>query len=476
MTQPVDNQGRPFRRSLLTFVVLVGLFASNFNQTILAVAQPTLMHTFGITAATAQWLSTGYSLIVGILTPVTAWLADNFSSKWLFEAAMGFFLIGTSCAFGAQTFTWLLLGRLIQALGGGLLAGIGTTILFSIYPADQRGTVSALMGLVFGLAPAIGPTFSGWVIDAFNWHLIFGALLPILLLAFILGLWVLRPVVAEHKSRLDWPSVGLSVLGFGGLQFGFAESGNLGWRHWAVLLSIGVGICGIGLFLRRQQRITNPVLQLKVFRVRNYSASVIIMSLSQLAFAGFEFVLPLYLQTVRGFSALTSGMCLVLGALVTAGMSPVTGYALDHYSPKRMIQSGLVIMILGTIPFIFVTTTTPLLTIVLLYAVRSLGFSAVSNPVTALGINSLPRPLIAHGSSGNNLLRFTVSAVGTATLIAVQQSVATRHLPAQQVGHQAAVRLAYLAGYHVAFAAVVLLLVIGLLAGQALNESEAHAV
>ncbi len=462
-----DNQGQPFNRTLFLIIIMIGMFCSNFNQTILAVAQPTLMHTFGVTAATAQWLSTGYSLIVGIMTPVTAWLADNFSSKWLFEFSMGFFLIGTTSCYLANSFNALLVGRLIQAIGGALLAGIGTTMLYSIYPAKQRGTVSALMGIVFGLAPAIGPTFSGWVLDNWDWHNIFGALIPLILLAFILGFFGLRDVVMENKSRLDWPSVILSTLGFGSLLYGFAMIGNLGWTNWQVSTGIIVGSVLVVLFIRRQLHITNPVLKLDIFKSHNYSISVSITSISQIAFAGFEFVLPLYLQTVHGFSAMESGMCLILGALVNAAMSPITGYALNHFNGKRMIRVGLVIMLLGTLPFIFVTPTTPLIEIILLYAVRSFGFSAVQMPVTTMGINGLTKDLISHGSSGNNMMRFTASAIGTAILISVQQDVAN-----QKMLTQASKTSALLSGYHVAFAIVFILLVLGLIMGQMLKEKE----
>lgn len=470
MSKPKDMTGRYFNRPLFVFVVLVGMFCSNFNQTILAVAQPTLMQTFGVTAATAQWLSTGYSLIVGVLTPVTAWLADNYSAKWLFEAAMTFFLIGTTCAFFASSFAMLLFSRLLQAVGGGLLAGIGTTMLFSVYPQNQRGTVSALMGLVFGLAPALGPTFSGWVIDTWNWHMVFGALLPLLTIALLLGFFALRPVVPQHPSHLDWPSVALSVVGFGSLLFDFAQVGNYGWQNIQVIAGIIVGAIGVGTFLLRQTHIVNPVLRVAIFREHNYRASVIVMAISQLAFASFEFVLPLYLQTVRGLSAMTSGLCLVLGALVSAAMSPVAGYALDHFSGKRMIQSGLLIMALGTIPFGFVTPHTPMLNIVMLYTIRSFGFATVSTPVTALGVSSLPRDLVAHGSSGNNMIRFTVSAVGTAILISVQQMITKSHMASRTAAHPTVQAL--LSGYHFAFLVVFALLVLGLLCGQTLREHQ----
>ncbi|MFD1432831.1 MDR family MFS transporter [Lacticaseibacillus yichunensis] len=472
MTRSVDNAGRPFNRTLFTIVVLIGMFASNINQTILAVAQPTLMQAFHIPASSAQWLSTSYSLIIGVMTPVTAWLADNKSSKTLFEWAMGFFLLGTTLCYFANSFAALLGGRMIQAVGGALLAGIGTTMLYSVYPLGQRGTVSALMGLVFGLAPAIGPTFSGWVIDRFEWHDIFGILLPLLAVAFVLGLYGLRSVVMVNRAKLDWPSVFLSAFGFGSLLYGFAVVGTRGWLDWQVLGGIFCGAVLVAWFIWRQLHISAPILKMTIFKAPTYRIAVVITALSQIAFAGFEFVLPLYLQTVRGLSAMSSGMCLILGALVNAAMSPVTGYVFDHYNAPRMIKAGLLIMLLGTIPFAFVTAQTPVVTVVLLYAIRSLGFSAVQMPITTLGINVLPPALISHGSSGNNMMRYTASAIGTAILISVQQNVANT-----QAGHVATLAdpRALLSGYHVAFTLVAVLLIIALVTALRLSSKDKEA-
>lgn len=170
-----------------------------------------------------------------------------------------------------------------------------------------------------------------------------------------------------------------------------------------------------------------------------------------------------------------SGMCLILGALTNAVMSPVTGYALDRFDGKRMIAVGMLIMLLGTIPFVFVTPNTSILTIVLLYAIRSFGFSAVQMPVTTIGINGLTQNLISHGSSGNNMMRFTAASIGTAILISVQQNVANQHLPAIGGIHSVGYINALLSGFHVAFAGVVLLLIVGLIMSQFLHESQVSA-
>lgn len=459
--QTTSNLNRP----LFLTIVMIGMFCSNFNQTILAVAQPTLMHDFAISAATAQWLSTGYSLIIGIMTPVTAWLADNYSSKWLYETSMLFFILGTASCFFSHTFIQLLLGRLLQAVGGALLAGIGTTMLFSIYPPERRGTVSALMGIVFGLAPAVGPTYAGWIIDQFRWNDVFGSLLPLLILALVLGSFGLQDVVAKSRSRLDWPSVGLSTIGFGCLLFFCAMAGNWHWTDWRVIGGLLVGAIFTTAFFRRQQHIENPVLKLSIFNDHNYRIAVTITSITQVAFAGFEFVLPLYLQTVRGLPAIKSGAVLILGALTTAVMSPITGYVLNHFGGRHMIRLGLFIMIVGTLPFLFVDAKTPMIDLILLYAIRNFGFSAVNMPVTTLGMQNLTGSLIAHGSSGNNMLRFTASAIGTSILISVQQQVQLSAL-----NHGVHVLTATLRGYHTAFALVLVLLIGGSLLAEHLHE------
>ncbi len=175
MSTPVDTHGKPYNRGLLIAVLLVGTFCTVLNQTILTTAFPTLMKDFDITTSTVQWLTTGFMLVNGIMIPVSAWLSSRISTKWLYLSAMAIFEVGTIICWTAPNFGFLLAGRLIQAVGVGVTMPLLQTIMLSIFPADKRGAAMGTAGIVIGLAPAIGPTLSGWVIDNLSWRDLVGS-------------------------------------------------------------------------------------------------------------------------------------------------------------------------------------------------------------------------------------------------------------------------------------------------------------
>ncbi|KRM87563.1 Multidrug transporter [Lacticaseibacillus thailandensis DSM 22698 = JCM 13996] len=205
---------------MLVAVVIIGAFVSMLNQTVLSVAQPSLISASDISVSTVQWLSTGYALIGGILIPISAWMADLFNTKHLLSVSLALFLAGTVLAFTAGNFAILLSARLIQAVGAGILSGLTMTILFSVYPKENRGTPTMLLGIVFGIAPAVGPTLGGYIVDNFGWRYIFGVMAPIILIALIMSMLFMADVVPHKPTPLDWLSVASSSVGFGGILYG----------------------------------------------------------------------------------------------------------------------------------------------------------------------------------------------------------------------------------------------------------------
>ena len=215
----VDTNGKTYNRTLLVVLLLVGSFCTVLNQTILATAYPTLMKSFDVTTSTVQWLTTGFMLVNGIMIPISAWLTSRVSSKILYEGAMTIFLLGTIICYVSPNFGTLLAGRLVQALGVGVTMPLLQTLMLSIFPANKRGSAMGLAGLVIGVAPAIGPTLSGWVIDTYQWRVLFGMLIPVAIVVIIAGFWLMRSVLPTKKSSLDWLSAALSTIGFGSLLY-----------------------------------------------------------------------------------------------------------------------------------------------------------------------------------------------------------------------------------------------------------------
>jgi len=260
----VDTNGKTYNRTLLVVLLLVGSFCTVLNQTILATAYPTLMKSFDVTTSTVQWLTTGFMLVNGIMIPISAWLTSRVNSKILYEGAMTIFLLGTIICYVPPNFGTLLAGRLVQALGVGVTMPLLQTLMLSIFPANKRGSAMGLAGLVIGVAPAIGPTLSGWVIDTYQWRVLFGMLIPVAIVGSIAGFWLMRSVLPTKKSSLDWLSAALSTIGFGSLLYGFSEVGTKGWNSGIVITTLIIGVIFILLFGWRQLVIDDPFLELRV--------------------------------------------------------------------------------------------------------------------------------------------------------------------------------------------------------------------
>lgn len=419
-----------YHRGLLVTVVLISAFVSMLNQTVLSVAQPAIMKAFDVNVSTATWLSTGYSLIGGILIPITAWLADRFNTKRLISASLGIFLVGTIVAFCSSSFALLLTGRLVQAVGAGVLSGLSMTILFSVYDESEAGKPTMLLGIIFGLSPAIGPTLGGYIVDAIGWHWIFGITLPIIALTLMMAVFFMADVVPHIGTKLDAGSVVLSTLGFGGLLYGVSETSDYGW--WSLQTSLP-GILGGLLVIAwawRQLAIENPMLELRIFKVKNFSVASAISAITQISMVAVEFILPLYLQNARDLTALQSGLTLLPGALVMFLLAPISGSLVEKNKGRQAVIFGVSMMTLSTLILSFITLTTPIWVVAALYALRSVGLAFAMMPAGTMAMNALPKKLVSHGSAGNNVTRQVGAAFGTAILISVMQSVVTTHSPA----------------------------------------------
>ncbi|MCJ0556500.1 MDR family MFS transporter, partial [Enterococcus cecorum] len=429
----VDIYGKKYNRSLLVVVLLIGTFCTVLNQTLLATAFPTLMKEFDISASTVQWLTTGFLLVNGIMIPVSAWLINSFSSKKLYISAMTTFLIGTIICFLAQNFSVLLIGRLIQAIGVGLSMPLLQNIMLTIFPPEKRGSAMGMAGIVIGLAPASGPTLSGWIIDHYSWRDLFGMVIPIVILVLVLALFFMKSVIELTHPKIDTISAILSTIGFGSLLYGFSSVGDKGWLSKEVLGFLIIGIIFIFLFSKRQLKIEHPFLELRVFKSKIFTIAAVLAGVTNMAMIGAEMVLPLYIQNIRGESAFHSGLMLLPGALVMGLMMPITGAIFDKRGARKLAITGMFILTSATLPFAFLTSKTSVIVIVVLYAIRMFGISMVMMPVTTSGMNALPAHLISHGTAVNNTFRQVASSIGTAILISVLTNVTKNNLPTKSI-------------------------------------------
>lgn len=458
---------KKYNRSLLVVVLLIGTFCTVLNQTLLATAFPTLMKEFDISASTVQWLTTGFLLVNGIMIPVSAWLINSFSSKKLYISAMTTFLIGTIICFLAQNFSVLLIGRLIQAIGVGLSMPLLQNIMLTIFPPEKRGSAMGMAGIVIGLAPALGPTLSGWIIDHYSWRDLFGMVIPIVILVLVLALFFMKSVIELTHPKIDTISAILSTIGFGSLLYGFSSVGDKGWLSKEVLGFLIIGIIFIFLFSKRQLKIEHPFLELRVFKSKIFTIAAVLAGVTNMAMIGAEMVLPLYIQNIRGESAFHSGLMLLPGALVMGLMMPITGAIFDKRGARKLAITGMFILTSATLPFAFLTSKTSVIVIVVLYAIRMFGISMVMMPVTTSGMNALPAHLISHGTAVNNTFRQVASSIGTAILISVLTNVTKNNLPTKSILEATPLAFkdqainATLSGYHAAFLVAVIFGFIG---------------
>ncbi|MFD2657797.1 DHA2 family efflux MFS transporter permease subunit [Gracilibacillus thailandensis] len=420
------NNDIEIKRTPLMIVLMSGAFVAILNQTLLGTALPHIMEDLEIDAATAQWLQSIFMLVNGIMIPVTAFLIERFTTRALFLTAMGSFAVGTLVAAVAPGFSVLMIGRVLQAAGAGIMMPLMQTIMFLIFPIEKRGTAMGLFGMVIAFAPAIGPTLSGWLVETFPWRSLFYVVLPIAIIDLIVANKILVNVTKQTFPKVDTVSIILSTLGFGGILYGFSMAGdvNHGWLSGMVLIPLVVGAVTLYFFIRRQFKLEKPILEFRIFKYSMFSLTTVIGMISFLAMIGGAIILPIMMQDYLGFTALESGLALLPGAVLMGLMNPVTGRLFDRFGGKWLAVIGLGLLTITTFLLAILTTETSFAYIATVNAVRMFGISMVMMPVTTAGLNQLPNDVIPHGTAMNNTMRQMSGALGTALLVSVMMNQA----------------------------------------------------
>ncbi|MEN2464435.1 DHA2 family efflux MFS transporter permease subunit [Ornithinibacillus sp. JPR2-1] len=443
-------------RKMIVPLLLAGSFIAILNQTLMITAIPPIMEEMGITANTGQWLTTVFMLVNGIMIPVSAFLLERFTTRQLFITAMSIFAVGTLVAGIAPNFSTLLIGRVIQSTGAGVMLPLMQTVFLMIFPVHRRGAAMGLIGLVISFAPAIGPALSGYVTEHYSWRLLFFIILPIAVIDIVIACFALKNVTELQKPKFDILSIILSSFGFGGLLYGFTSAGNNGWLAMMTIISLAVGVLALFGFILRQLKLKHPMLEFRVFTYSIFPLAVAIGMIAFMGLIGVETLIPLYMQNMREFTAFEAGLALLPGALITGLMSPITGRIFDKFGAKKLVIIGLIIITVSSIPFTRLDTSTSLAFITILYSIRMFGLSMVMMPIATAGLNQLPKRLIPHGAAMDNTMRQIAASVGTAILVTVmttsEESAASREIVNPDIY-----------GANVAFIVVAALSLVGLL-------------
>ena len=455
------------RKQIIMLAVLVfGTFVTALNQTVVAPALPSVMAEMSVDASTAQWLTTGFTLVNAIMIPITAFLTDRFTTKRLFLVSMAIFTAGSALAGWGPSFAVLLLGRLVQAAGAGILMPLVMTVLMWTFPVDKRGTAMGLFGIVIAFGPAIGPTVAGVIIDRYTWHDMFYIITVLSAVVVLIGAFVLEKGGETNKDvSLDVPSVVLSSFGFGGLLYGLSTIGSYGLRADAIAGTL-VGVVALVFFFRRQLKMEHPMLQVRVLANRKFLIATIIGMLVQGALLAAGILVPIYLQSLMGYSATVSGLVLLPGAIIMGAMGPIAGRLFDKHGPRVLALVGMGVLTLTTFCFAFLGTETGLITLTVLYTVRLFSLSLVNMPITTWGMNALDNELVNHGTSVNNTFRQVAGSLGTAIIVSAS-TIATNASARVMTPTQASIF-----GIDVAFALAGVLCLIGFVMVVALVKNK----
>lgn len=422
--------GEGVSRGKILAALLFGMFIAILNQTLLNVALPKINTEFNISASTGQWLMTGFMLVNGILIPITAYLFNKYSYRKLFLVALVLFTIGSLICAISMNFPIMMVGRVLQAIGAGVLMPLGSIVIITIYPPEKRGAAMGTMGIAMTLAPAIGPTLSGYIVQNYHWNVMFYGMFIIGILAILVGFVWFKLYQYTTNPKADIPGIIFSTIGFGALLYGFSEAGNKGWGSVEIETMFAIGIIFIILFVIRELRMKAPMLNLEVLKFPTFTLTTVINMVVMLSLYGGMILLPIYLQNLRGFSALDSGLLLLPGSLIMGLLGPFAGKLLDTIGLKPLAIFGIAVMTYATWELTKLNMDTPYMTIMGIYVLRSFGMAFIMMPMGTAAINALPGRLASHGNAFLNTMRQLAGSIGTAILVTVMTTQTTQHLSA----------------------------------------------
>lgn len=407
------------KRTLIFICVVINCIATSFLATALTTALPAIIKDLNITVVTGQWLTSGYSLVMAIMMPLTAFLITRFPTKKLFLSSLGIFILGLFLSIIANNFFVMMISRVLQACANGILSSMVQVILLTIYPVEKRGSVMGWYGLSVGAIPVIAPTIAGIIVDLFNWRAIFYISITVMIISFIFATAVFDDVLETNKKKFDITSFIMSAIAFGGITLGIGNVGTYGFVSLNVLGIFVIGcIAGI-LFAYRQFHINEPFLELRVFKNRNFTLSVIGSMLLYLVMMGSSVIMPLYVQSILGKTATISGLVMLPGSLIMAITSPFAGKLYDKFGIKKLFVTGSICMLISNISMFFITMQTPVWIASIYNIIRSVSIGCLMMPLVTWGVSNINSKLTAHGTALLTSLRTVAGAIGSAVFVSI---------------------------------------------------------
>ena len=409
-------------RRLITVILLLSSFVSLASQTMMVTALPVIQHDLHVSLNAAQWLTTGYTLIIGIVTPLSSNMYDKFTNRHVYLGIIGTFIVGTLLGCFATNFFTLLLARLIQASASGMLMSFQMTTMISIYPIEKRGSILGLSSLVISAGPAIGPTLAGFILQVLSWRWLFILVLPFMVLTWVIGYFKLANFSQPRDIKIDYLSVLISLIGSGltlGSLTAFQENA---WLGLAMLVS---GLAVIAVFVKRQLHLANPMLKVQIFKYSSFRLMTIVGIFAFMVLLGTEQLLPIFTENVTHTGSFVSGLILLPGAICNAIAASIVGRIYDQCGPKWLIITGGVIMLVASIPLVTISRGSSLWVLTIAYAIRMIGNACVFSPALSEAFSQLSRAENSHGTALNNTLRQVFGAVSVTMLVVIADTPAS---------------------------------------------------
>ena len=411
------------KRTMIFICLVVSGIASSTLSTAMTTALPNLVEYFGVNTSLGQWVTSGYSLAMGMIMPLTAFLITRFPTKRLYLSGIGIFILGLLLSIFSGNFGIMMVGRVLQACGNGILMAAAQVVILTVYPIEKKGTMMGTYGLATTAAPIIAPTVAGLLIDAFGWKSIFYVVLVIMAVSFVLSAAVFENVLELQDKKFDVLSFVESIFAFGGITLGLGNITTYGLISVQAGVPLLIGILVCFFFVTRQCGLETPFLDVKILSNKNYAVSVIASMVLYLVMMGSSVMMPLYVQTVMGYSAVVSGLVTLPGSAATAIVSPFAGKIYDKMGIKKIFVLGSAVLLISNLGMFFLSLEAPLWIAAVLNVIRNISIGCLMMPLLTWGTSNVDFRKVADASSLLTSFRTIAGSVGSALFVGIMTAV-----------------------------------------------------
>jgi len=408
-------------------ILLIGGFMAMLDSSIVNVAIPSMMSVFGVGSDSIGWILTIYMLVLGVVVPMSGWLGDFLGYKRFYLISLAIFTVGSALCALAWNVPSLTAARAVQALGGGMIMPTTMSMFYRLTPRHMIGKAMGLFGMTFVVAPAIGPTVGGYLVEFVNWRWIFTINIPIGIAGILLGALVIPEIKGAHPGRFDWWGAATSAIGLFCALFALSEGSDWGWTSMRTILLLYFSVTFLGLFVYHQLTTPEPLLDLRVFRNVNYTMGNLLLIIVTIGMYGALYYIPIFLQSIKGVGALQSGELMMPSALVSAVMMPLSGILYDKVGPRVPVIVGIAITAVCTLAYSVIDIGTSLGFIILLNCLRSIGLGLIMMPTQTALMAEIATETVGRASAINNVLSRVAASLGIAALTVIMTSRGAMH-------------------------------------------------